>query len=199
MFMHNNDMDALAFLRADHESLLAMLESLERGRGEGEAGFHARGDMATSLVMAASQHEVVEEQFFWPAVRRTLPDGNELADQAIAQEEAAKELLQQIEKSAVGSAEFEEALTEFSASARLHIEFEQGQVWPRFAAAERTESLKALGQKMANARKLAPTRPHPETPARPGVLKTAGVVVAAIDKLRDLTSGRQSKQPPPPS
>ncbi|WP_433634665.1 hemerythrin domain-containing protein [Nocardia sp. CA-120079] len=83
-------MDALTFLRNDHESVLGMIELLERGSGDGEIETRTRSDLATSLVIAASQHEAVEEQFFWPAVRRTLAEGDKLADTAIQQEDLAR-------------------------------------------------------------------------------------------------------------
>ena len=38
-------------------------------------------------------HEAIEEQFFWPAVRDALDGGDELADQALEQEQADKKLL----------------------------------------------------------------------------------------------------------
>lgn len=31
---------------------------------------------------------------------------------------------------------------------------------------------------------------HPHTPPKPGVLKTAGVAAAAVDKMRDIATGR---------
>ena len=43
---------------------------------------------------------------------------------------------------------------------------------------------------MTTAKKAAPTRPHPHTPPKPGVLKTAGVAAAAVDKMRDTATGR---------
>ena len=39
--------------------------------------------MVTNLIIAESQHEAIEEQFFWPAVRDALDDGDELAEQAL--------------------------------------------------------------------------------------------------------------------
>ncbi|TQM26309.1 hemerythrin domain-containing protein [Nocardia bhagyanarayanae] len=191
-------MDALTFLRADHESVLGMIESLERGRGNGEAELAARDHLATSLVIAASQHEAVEEQFFWPAVRRALPDGDELADRALAQEESGKRLLQRIDDSEVGTPDFEGALTEFIRALREHIEFEQNQVWPRFGQAQSPQELEGLGEKMATAKKTAPTRPHPATPSRSGAQKTAGLAAAVLDKARDLVTGRRSHRPPDP-
>jgi hypothetical protein len=50
--------------------------------------------------------------------------------------------------------------------------------------------LEQIGKKMAIAKKAAPTRPHPHTPPKPGVLKTAGVAAAAVDKMRDAATGR---------
>lgn len=191
-------MDALTFLRADHESVLGMIESLERGRGTSEAEVRNRGHLATSLVIAASQHEAVEEQFFWPAVRKTLPEGDELADHGLEQEESGKELLQQIEDSEAGSPEFEQALTDFLAAMREHIDYEQNQVWPRFAAVEPPQDMADLGDRMAAAKEKAPTRPHPKTPSGPGAQKTAGLAAAATDKVRDLAGGRKSDEPADP-
>lgn len=191
-------MDALTFLRADHESVLGMVESLERGRGFSEAELQDRAHLATGLVIAASQHEAVEEQFFWPAVRRALPDGDELADRALDQEDAGKHLLQRIEDAKVGSRDFEQALTEFIGAIREHIDFEQNQVWPAFGRAQPPAELEELGSKMAAAKKTAPTRPHPTTPSTPGAQKSAGLVGAVADKVRDVFSGRRSHQPPDP-
>lgn len=191
-------MDALTFLRSEHESVLGMVESLERGRGLSEAELQDRGHLATSLVIAASQHEAVEEQFFWPAVRRALPDGDELADRALAQEDAGKQLLQRIESAKAGSREFEQALTEFIGAIREHIEFEQNEVWPAFGSAQPPAEQKELGEKMAAAKKTAPTRPHPATPSTSGAQKSAGLVGAVADKVRDVISGRRGHQPPDP-
>lgn len=191
-------MDALTFLRADHESVLGMIESLERGRGTSETEVRNREQLATSLVIAASQHEAVEEQFFWPAVRKTLPEGDELADHGLDQEEAGKQLLQQIEDSEAGSPEFEQALTDFLVAMREHIDYEQNQVWPRFAAVEPPEDMADLGERMAAAKKNAPTRPHPNTPSGPGAQKIARQAAAATDKLRDMATGRKAHEPADP-
>ncbi|MGW0247136.1 hemerythrin domain-containing protein [Nocardia goodfellowii] len=191
-------MDALTFLRGDHESVLGMLESLERGTPQSRRQQDLYSEMVTSLIIAESQHEAVEEQYFWPAVRRALPEGDELADTAIDQEDRAKVLLQELEQQPVGSDYFQALLTQFISAARAHITFEQEEVWPRFAAAQSPQELEGLGQKMAAAKKLAPTRPHPDTPSDPAALKTAGLMAAAADKVRDMVSGRSRLNPPDP-
>lgn len=174
-----------------------MLESLERGVGDG-ARHHAYGDMVTSLIIAESQHEAVEELYFWPEVRRSVPEGDRLADLAIDQEESAKKLLEQLEQQSAGSEMFEALLAQIIPAARAHIAFEQNEVWPRLRAAVSPEALEELGDKMAQAKKLAPTRPHPQTPSTPGAQKTAGMLAAAVDHLRDAVTGRSHRKPPTP-
>lgn len=189
-------MDALTFLRGDHKSVLGMLEVLDgapRGIGAKESGLET---MVTNLIIAASQHEAIEEQLFWPAVRDALDDGDDLADHAIEQEEAAKELLQRLEDHEPAQWEYHAALEEFVKAGREHIRYEQEVVWPKVAAGISREELEKLGEKLAAAKKMAPTRPHPDTSSSAGVQKTMGVGAAVVDKVRDAASGRADKMPP---
>ena len=118
-------MDAISFLRQDHKSVLGLLEVLD-GAPSG-SGSHVSGldSMVTNLVIAESQHEAIEEQWFWPAVRRALDDGDALADKAIQQEQEGKKLLQQLKDSKPGQPEYQQALQAFVAAGREHIDFEQ--------------------------------------------------------------------------
>lgn len=191
-------MDALSFLRADHESVLGMFEVLDgapKGTGAVESGL---ATMVTNLVIAESQHEAVEEQLFWPAVRKALDNGDELADRAIGQEQQGKKLLQRLEDSKPGEVDFHDALAEFIKAGREHIAFEQDQVWPLFAAAVGKAELEQLGEKLETAKKVAPTRPHPDTPPNPMVQKTMGTGAAIVDHVRDAVSGRAAENPPDP-
>ncbi|BBZ40137.1 hemerythrin domain-containing protein [Mycobacterium conspicuum] len=191
-------MDALTFLRQDHKSVLGMLEVLDgapSGQGSQISGLKT---MVTNLVVAESQHEAIEEQFFWPEVRKALNDGDELADAAVAQEQEGKKLLQQLEDSQPGQPEYHQALQAFVKAGREHIEFEQNVVWPKFEAAVPREQLEKIGNQLELAKKMAPTRPHPATPPQPLLLKTLGMLTAMLDHLRDVLTGRAAKNPPDP-
>lgn len=186
-------MDAITLLREDHLKVLAMLDELEKGISAAVVDAdrqRARKQLVTELVIAESQHEAVEEEYFWPAVRDALPDGNELADRAIEQEDAAKHLLHDLDRASADHADFEKMVSKIIADGREHIEYEQTAVWPKLQAALSTEQLNELGEKMARAKEKAPTRPHPATPSSPGALKTAGKAAAAMDRARDSMTGR---------
>lgn len=191
-------MDALTFLREDHKSVLGMLEVLDGAPSGTGADLSGLGTMVTNLIIAESQHEAVEEQFFWPAVREALSDGDELADEAIAQEQEGKKLLQRLENRTPGDPEYHRALQKFVKAGRDHIMYEQDVVWPVFEAAVSREQREKLGEKMEAAKKIAPTRPHPDTPPNPTVQKTMGVGAAIVDHVRDAASGREADNPPDP-
>jgi hemerythrin-like domain-containing protein len=191
-------MDALTFLRQDHQSVLGMLEALDgapEGTGAVSSGLNT---MVTDLVIAESQHEAIEEQVFWPAVRDRHEEGEALADKAIEQEQEGKQLLQRLEDGGPGEPDYHEALRQFVRVGREHIAYEQDVVWPLFQAAASEKYLVKLGEKLEAAKKIAPTRPHPGTPASPIALKTVGMATAMVDHVHDATSGRAADNPPDP-
>jgi hemerythrin-like domain-containing protein len=191
-------MDAITYLRQDHKSVLGLLEILDgapTGEGAERSGLQT---VVNNLVIAESQHEAIEEQFFWPAVRQALDDGDALADQAIEQEQSGKKLLQRLEDRKPGESGYHEALQEFVTAGREHISYEQDVVWPRVEAAMSREQLEKIGEKVEQAKKLAPTRPHPGTPPDPTALKTLGMGAAVVDHVRDAATGRGDDNPPDP-
>ncbi|WP_019631875.1 hemerythrin domain-containing protein [Actinomadura atramentaria] len=186
--------DVFEVLGKDHAEVRAMLTELEAGTRKGPpadpAELRRRGELVQRLVIDESKHEAVEEEYFWPAVRELLGDGDELADHGVGQEQDAKHVLAVLDKSKPGEADFEEAVARFIADAREHISYEEGTVWPRMRQVLDPERAQRMGDRIAAAKKHAPTRPHPNTPPNPALLKTAGPAVAATDRIRDLVSGR---------
>jgi hemerythrin superfamily protein len=180
-------------LRKDHEEVLSALAELESGPAGASAGADqraAREKLVEQLIIEESKHEAVEEEFFWPAVRERVPDGDRLADHAVEQEQAAKRVLNDLIGLKADDPRFEELLGTFIADGREHIAYEENSVWPELRKALSAQEEDALGGKLEEGKKLAPTRPHPHTPPKPGVLKSAGPAVAAADKARDAITGR---------
>jgi hemerythrin-like domain-containing protein len=188
--------DVFTVLGQDHQEVKRMLAELEKGptaaTGASEAQLALRKEMTEELIIEESRHEALEEMYFWPAVRDHIQSGSTLADEAIGQEQAAKQVLANLDKVGSGDAEFERLLGKFVTDAREHIEFEETQVWPLLRSALPAETSAELGKKIAEGKKSAPTRPHPHTPPSPGALKAAGPVAAAADKARDKLTGRGS-------
>jgi hemerythrin-like domain-containing protein len=189
-------MDAINFLRHDHKSVLGLLESLDGAPSGSGAEASGLETVVNNLIIAESQHEAIEEQFFWPAVRDAIGDG--VVDKALEQEQAGKQVLQRLEDGKPGEADYHEALQEFVKLGREHIAYEQEVVWPQVEAVIGRDELEKIGEKLEAAKKVAPTRPHPNTPPNPTVLKTMGMGAAAMDHVRDAFTGRADDNPPDP-
>jgi hemerythrin-like domain-containing protein len=185
--------DVFDVLRTDHSDVKGMLSALEespRGADASDMVQQARQEVADLLIISSSQHEAAEEEFFWPAVRDRVAGGGELADEAIGQESEAKEVLARLGKLTSRDEEFDRLIAEYAAAARAHIQFEETRVWPGLREALSPAEASDLGDRIEQAERKGPTRPHPHTPPSPGVLRTAGPAVAAIDRLRDAVTGR---------
>jgi hemerythrin-like domain-containing protein len=187
--------DIFTVLTQDHDEVKAMLTELESGAmphpqvADTSAQQH-RADLAERLVIEESRHEAAEEEYFWPTVRDKLADGDRLAKTAIEQENEGKQVLDQLRKLSPDNIEFESLVAKFIKAGREHITFEEQQVWPQLRAALSQDEALELGEKFELAKKLGPTRPHPHTPAKPAVLKTAGAAAAMVDKAADAITGR---------
>lgn len=187
--------DVFDVLRKDHEEVKAMLDRLEQGPkytgGAVPAQLQERKRLVDELIIEQTKHEAAEQQYFWPAVRELGPEGDRVANEAIEQEVAGERVLDKLDKlRPEESAQFEDLLTEFASAARSHIGFEEAHAWPMLRAAISAERSAELGDKITAAKKTAPTRPHPATPPKQGVQKTAGPLAGAADRLRDALTGR---------
>jgi hemerythrin superfamily protein len=186
--------DVFEVLRKDHEEVKKALTELEKGptaaSGANPDQLKVREKLVEQLIIEESKHEAVEEEYFWPAVREHVPDGDRLADEATEQEQAAKYVLNDLIDLKADDPKFEQLLGRFIKDGREHIAYEEERVWPYLEKVISAEESDELGKKLEQGKKLAPTRPHPHTPPKPGILKAAGPAVAAADRARDAVTGR---------
>ncbi|HYZ52436.1 MAG TPA: hemerythrin domain-containing protein [Streptosporangiaceae bacterium] len=186
--------DVFAVLSHDHDEVQQMLAELESGptkaTGATEPQLAERKKLTTRLIIEESKHEAVEEEYFWPIVRKILPDGDQLADEATNQEQEGKVVLDKLDKLDASDSEFEELLAKFIAAGRDHIAYEEMRVWPGLRGVLSAADANELGDKLMKGKDIAPTRPHPNTPPRPGILKAVGPAAAVADRLRDAVTGR---------
>jgi hemerythrin superfamily protein len=189
--------DVFEVLKQDHEEVKAMLAQLEQGptasHGATPDQLTERKRLSQQVIIEESKHEVAEQEYFWPAVRELGPEGDRVADEAIGQEKDAERVLAELDKLDPGDDRFETLLAGLISDIRAHIAFEEGHAWPLLRGAIGEDRMNELGDKITRAKQMAPTRPHPNVPPQPGVLKTAGPVAAAADRLRDSVSGRGRK------
>jgi hypothetical protein len=193
----DGDHDALVVLTRDHNQVKALQEQLEalpsHATGANTAQMAQRKSIVDMITVKLSQHEAIEEQDFWPAVRQALVDGDRWTDEALEQEQQGRDALTALGKLEPDTDEFDELVEKLVLLLRKHVAYEE-KLFLELKSAMPDESRRELGEKLLAAKKLAPTRPHPHTPASPGVLKTAGLAAAASDKVRDAVGDRPAKR-----
>src|ERR1700722_20670993 len=155
--------NAFEVLAEDHQEVLRMLADLELGAtaatGASSEQLDLRQKMVQLLVIVESKHEAAEDMHLWPAVRRHLSDGDDLANQAQDQEQQGKFILDRLDKvTSPEHEEFEDQVAHFIQTGRAHIAFEEEMVWPALRAAITAEEAENLGRELEDGKENAPTR-----------------------------------------
>ena len=197
---------AIEILRRDHDEIRRLLAAVETslpaaagaaaGPGAAAAAGAGNGRLAAlveQVIIDESGHEAIEEQYFWPLVRRRVQAGTRLADQAISQEQEAKHLLDQLERHHPRHAGYGALIRQFLVLGRTHIDFEETRVWPGVRLALSEQELDDLGDQLEQGKRLAPTRPHPNMRPTAEVLKVVAPIAGATDWIRDVLGGRKSR------
>jgi anion-transporting ArsA/GET3 family ATPase len=87
-----------------------------------------------------------------------MPGGAALADHAISQEQAGRDVLGRLEKLEAWDDGFERLLREYIMAAREHVAFEETKVWPGLREALGTQEIGELGDSLVKAKEHGPDR-----------------------------------------
>ncbi|WP_447002085.1 hemerythrin domain-containing protein [Saccharothrix isguenensis] len=181
-----HDTDLVRVITADHREVERLFRELESGQGTPE---HRRA-LADHVITELVRHSVAEEQFMYPAARKVLPNGDEVADHEIEEHAEAERVMKELEGVEPTDPRFDELLIELMREIRHHIKDEEEDLLPELASRCSAEDLQELGRKVIAAKKVAPTRPHPAAPDRPPANLLLNPGTGLIDRLRDALSGR---------
>jgi hemerythrin superfamily protein len=175
--------DALTLLKQDHRQVEQLFERFEHLAGEGLSV--GKGELVSAISRELSVHAAIEEQVFYPAVRRALPQGEEVAEHLRQEHEGVKEILAELEGMEPGSAGYDTRVGMLISDVRGHVREEEGDVFPRLAEQLEPSTLDAMGEELEKAKRTAPTQPHPRAPSEPLANVLTGPPTAALDRIRD--------------
>ena len=178
--------DVINELVTDHrevEELFGKIDGLPSGDKN-------RKIYADQVTMELVRHSVAEEEYLYPAVREYLPDGDAIADKEIADHSRAEQIMKDLESCEAGDPEFDRLIGLLMSEIRSHVADEERSLFPMLRQAATAEALDDLGDKVRQAKKLAPTRPHPSAPDTPPANKMLAPGAGLVDRLRDTLTGR---------
>jgi hemerythrin superfamily protein len=186
--MESTGQDLVSVIVTDHREVEAVFAELEGGQGTPE---HRR-QLVDHVIAELVRHSVAEEEYMYPAAREALPDGDEMANHELEEHAEAEKLMKELDGLDATDPKFDQLLGKLMQDIRHHVEEEENDLLPRLQEACSAEQLLDLGEKVQQAKKMAPTHPHPSAPDKPPANKILGPGAALVDRMRDALTGRST-------
>jgi len=149
-----------------------------------------RRTVSEQAVIELVRHAIAEEMYVYPAIRKHLPNGDEIAEHEISEHSEAEVTMKRIEKYKADDPKLETEMRELMRVIRHHVQEEEADIFPRLAAAMDRAELEELAGKVQAAKKVVPTRPHPAAPDHPPFNKLLGPGQGLVDRVKDTLTGR---------
>nr|WSZ14619.1 hemerythrin domain-containing protein [Streptomyces canus] len=173
-------------LTTDHREVDDLFAQIEALPGADQQ----RRVLADRLTMELIRHSVAEEEYLYPAVRRYVDGGDDLADKEIADHGEVERMLKELEGCRPGDGNFDTLILRLKNSVTAHVSDEENRLFPLLADVCSADFLEELGEKVRSAKQHAPTRPHPSAPDAPPANKLLAPGTGMVDRLRDMLTGR---------
>ena len=140
--------DAIAMLKADHRAVKELFEQFEKAETKRE-----KAKLATQAMTELKVHTQIEEELFYPAVRKALnkaigkEEATSLMDEADEEHHVAKLLIAELGTMKASDDHWEAKFTVLSENVLHHVKEEEGEMFPQ--ARKLDIDYDALGAEMA--------------------------------------------------
>jgi hypothetical protein len=136
-------------------------------------------------------HAFAEEAVLWPAIRRVVPNGEQLTLQVEREHQQINELVMLLETMEPAHPERPQLIDEVVLLLGQDVGDEETALLPGLQAQLSIKQLRALGVAWEVVRRIAPTRPHPFVSRRPPGNVLAALPLALFDRSRDAIDVRR--------
>jgi hemerythrin superfamily protein len=177
--------DVIALLEHDHREVEQMFAEFEKATDAKE-----RRTIADKIIIELVRHSEAEEQAVYPAMKKALPNGEQLVEHEIAEHSEAEELMKKLDGMDPEDAQFPVLMGQLQSAIREHIREEETEAFPQFRQAVGEAELDKLGGMVEKLKKIVPTHPHPAAPDHPPFNALLGPGAGLLDRVRDLLTGR---------
>jgi hemerythrin superfamily protein len=179
-------MDAISMLKEDHKTVEQLFKRFEKA---GDRAHVEKRQIVDRIIEELSVHAAVEEQLFYPVARATVPDTEGIALESMEEHHIVKWVLSELETMSPEDERFDAKVTVLMENVRHHVEEEEDEFFPMVRDELGRNALSDLGDAMVEAKKVAPTRPHPRSPDAPPGNLVVGTVAGVADRVGDTVSG----------
>lgn len=174
----SQDADVVALLTRQHGDIRNLFDEVEAASG-GE-----RREAFRRLVRLLAVHETAEEEVVHPFARRGFPGGEQVVEDRLAEERAAKEALATLDGLDTDDPTFMPRLVKLRMDVQEHARAEERYEFTHIRRSTDVTNLAAMAKAVKAAEAMAPTRPHPGVESG-GANMVLGPVAALMDRTRD--------------
>jgi hemerythrin superfamily protein len=132
---------ATQMIRQDHKKVEGLFKKFEQTKGA-----QAKRRLAENAMAELEVHAALEEEIFYPAVKREVDDGS-LVQEALEEHQTVKQLISELRGMEEADDEFESQFSELVENVQHHVEEEENEMLPKVEESEL--DLNSLGQQMS--------------------------------------------------
>jgi hemerythrin-like domain-containing protein len=142
-------MDVFALLKADHERVAEMLETIDKTTERAAKG---REDTFTRLKAELDLHAMIEEEVFYPALEEA-DETRDITLEAYEEHRLVKQLLTELEQEPKNTEEWTAKFTVLKENIEHHVEEEEGEMFKKARQALSKEEIDALTERVEQAKR----------------------------------------------
>ena len=178
--------DAITLLKSDHAAVETLFKQFEAA---GDKAYKAKKKLVDKIIKELSIHAAVEEMVFYPATRELSSAVEDHVLESLEEHHVVKWLLSELVDMDPAHERFDAKVTVLIENVRHHVEEEESDFFPKVREQLGRKELTDLGETLADAKKSAPTRPHPRLPDAGPANVVAGAITGVVDRVGDNLSG----------
>jgi hemerythrin-like domain-containing protein len=141
--------DAITLLTEDHDKVKKMFKDYDKLCKKDDT--EGKEALSGQICRALTVHSQLEEEIFYPVVRKAIDDDT-LMNEAIIEHTTAKDLIAQIQSMRVSDPMYDAAVTVLGEYINHHVQEEQNEIFPKARKAK--IDLEELGIEMAERKKV---------------------------------------------
>ncbi|MFI8187091.1 hemerythrin domain-containing protein [Actinacidiphila glaucinigra] len=170
--------DVVALLMQQHGEIHNLFDEVRTSEGE------ARREAFQKLVRLLAVHETAEEEIVHPTARTAFDGGDQVVQDRLDEERAAKETLSRLDDMDTDDPKFMPILLSLRDDVLKHARAEERYEFAQLRRTTSPQRLAMMAKAVKAAEKMAPTHPHPGVESATKNI-AAGPVAALMDRTRD--------------
>jgi hemerythrin superfamily protein len=140
----HSENDAVEILKNDHKDVDALFDQYESKKEESRSA--DKIEIALAICRALTVHAAIEEEIFYPTVRKHGEEMKKLVDEAAVEHQSLKDIIGRLESASPSDPLYDAGVKVLSEYVKHHVKEEESELFPKVRASD--IDLEGLGHRM---------------------------------------------------